>query len=248
LKKFILFFVFALASVMAKAQGGYNYYEFGVGGGVGYGRAYADTKTQNYHPIYNLNVVYNYGPFLPIGLEFQFGSLSGGGRTVDKDQFGRIYKNNYKALILHADLQMGDIIDYSDNSFLNAVKNFYLGTGFGAVDNHMTDIQRTNLYPQNGDIGSTNGFQGKDNGINLVIPLRIGYEFKIFDSYDQPAYGIILGYEHNYTFGEGLDGYNDPPQIFKNNAPDQYAHFTLGFRYNFGNTASYNKPIRNYQF
>jgi hypothetical protein len=82
----------------------------------------------------------------------------------------------------------------------------------------------------------------------MLIPLRLGYEFKIFDDYDQVGYTITIGYEHNYTFGEGLDGYNDNPQKFKNNAPDQYTHFTLGFRYNFGNTVSYNKLIRNFSF
>jgi hypothetical protein len=250
LKKFILFFVLVFAVTTVKAQSGYNYYEWGWGGGVGYGKAYADTKKQDYHPIFNLNIAYNYNPYLPIALEFQFGTLSGGGRTPDKDQFGRQYKNNYKALILHGDLQMGDIIDYSYSDFLNIVKNFYIGTGIGAINNKMVDIQRTNLplYPQNGPIGTPVGFEGQDKSINMVIPLRLGYEFKIYDDYDQPGYTITIGYEHNYTFAEGLDGYNDNPAKFKNNAPDQYAHFTIGFRYNFGNTVSYNKLIRNFKF
>lgn len=248
MKKFILFFILAFASIAVKAQSGYNYYEWGWGGGVGYGRAYADTKRQDYHPIFNLNIAYNYNPYLPIALELQFGTLSGGGRTRDKDQFGRIYKNAYKALILHGDQQMGDLFDYSDNGVLNILKNFYIGTGIGAVSNNMKDIQRTNLYAENDVIGSLEGFQGKDKSINFLIPLRVGYEFKIYDDYDQVGYTITIGYEHNYTFGEGLDGYNDNPSKFKNNAPDQYAHFTIGFRYNFGNTVSYNKLVRNFKF
>ncbi len=248
MKKFILFFVLAFAAVAAKAQSGYKYYEWGWGGGVGYGRAYADTKRQEYHPMFNLNIAYNYNPYLPVALEFQFGTLSGGGRTRDRDQFGRQYKNNYKALILHADLQAGDIINYSNSGFLNIIKNFYIGTGAGAVSNNLTDIQRTNLYIENGPIGATDGFNGKNKSTELVIPLRIGYEFKIYDSYNQPGYTITIGYEHNYTFSEGLDGYDDTPQLFKNNAPDQYAHFTIGFRYNFGNTVSYNKLIRDFRY
>lgn len=248
MKKFILFFILATFSVIAQAQSGYNYYEWGFGGGIGYGKGYTDTKKQDYHPIFNVNIAYNYNPYLPIALEFQLGTLSGGGRTRDKDASGRQYKNNFKALILHSDFQAGDLIDYSDNGILNVVKNFYLGTGIGAVFNNMKDIQRTNLYIENGPIGTTRGFEGKDKSVNMVLPLRIGYEFKIYDDYDQVGYTITIGYEHNYTFGEGLDGYNDDPQIFKNNAPDQYAHFTLGFRYNFGNTVSYNKLIRNFKF
>jgi hypothetical protein len=56
LKKFILFFVLTVAGFAAKAQDGYNYYEWGIGGGIGYGRAYADTKRQDSHPIYNFNI------------------------------------------------------------------------------------------------------------------------------------------------------------------------------------------------
>lgn len=238
----------ALIVSAAKAQGGYNYSQFGVGVGASYQRAHADTKLQYYHPSFNINLIYNYGPYLPVALEFQVGKLSGGGRTLDKDPFGREYSNSYKALILHGDIQAGDIIDYSGNGFLNILKNFYMGTGIGAIANRMTDIQRTNLFPQNDVIGSREGFQGKDKSINLLIPLRFGYEFKIYDAYDEPAYGINIGIVHNITFGEGLDGYNDPPSKYKNNAPDQYFQFSIGFRYNFGNTASYTKQIRNSSF
>ena len=250
MKKFILFFVLALAAIAAKAQGGYNYYEFGIGGGIGYGKGFTDLKRQDYHPAFNINIVYNYNPYLPIALEFQVGTLSGGGRTPDKDGFGRQYKNNYKALILHADILAGDVIDYSDSKFLNAVKNFYAGTGIGAINNKMTDIQRTNLplYIQNGPVGSTIGFEGKDKSVELLIPLRFGYEFKIYDSYEEPTYAIIIGYQHNITFGEGLDGYNDRPDKFKNNAIDHYTQLSIGFKYNFGNTVSYNKPIRYFKY
>ena len=247
MKKYILFFVCAFAIVKAQAQSGFNYYEFGVGAGVSYGRAFADLKKENYHPAVNLNVAYNYSPFLPITLQVDKGVFSGGGRTKDLDASGRIYSNSYLSLNLHIDLQAGEIIDYQDSQFLNAVKNFYVGTGLGFVKNHMTDIQRTNLIIENGPIGVTGGLEGKTNSINLMVPLRIGYEFKIFDDYDQPRYAINIGYQHIYTFSEGLDGYNDDPSLFKNNALDQYAQVTIGFKYNFGNTTAYTKLIRNFR-
>ena len=246
MKKFILFFVISLTTVAAKAQGGYDYSKLGLGVGVGYGRAFADTKRQDYHPSFNFGLIYNYEPYIPIALEFQFGTLSGGGRTIDKDPYGRIYKNNYKALILHADLQAGAIMDYSNSDFLNMLKNFYVGTGIGAINNKMVDIQRTNLYPQHAPIGDTYGFEGKDKSTNLLIPLRFGYEFKIFDAYDEPSFTITLGYQHNITFGEGLDGYNDDPDKFKNNSPDQYGMFTIGFKYSFLGSGSYTKSIKRY--
>jgi hypothetical protein len=245
LKKYFLLFVLVCASVMAKAQSGYNYYEWGAGFGASYGRGFDDLNRQVWHPGGSLNLTYNYSPYVPMSVELQFGTLEGGGRTPDKDEFGRYSKNNYKAFVFHADLQMGEIIDYDNNGFLNAIKNLYIGTGIGAISNSMKDIQRTNIYLYNGP--ATYVFPGKNKSVNLMVPLRLGYEFKIFDDYDQVGYTITLGYQHSYTFGEGLDGYNDNTQKFKNNAPDQFAMFTIGFKYNFGNTVSYTKLVRNFR-
>jgi hypothetical protein len=58
-----------------------------------------------------------------------------------------------------------------------------------------------------------------------------------------PKFGIDIGYQHYVTFGEGLDGYEDPTSKFKNNAPDQYRQFSIGLKYNFGTEHSYEKAI-----
>jgi hypothetical protein len=250
LKKYFLLFVLVSVTMMAKAQSGFNYYEWGAGFGASYGRGFDDLVRQVWHPGGSLNLTYNYSPFVPMSVELQFGTLEGGGRTPDKDEFGRYSKNNYKALVFHADLQMGEIIDYDGNFFLDRIKNFYIGAGIGAISNNVggnngNNIQRTNLYLKNGPLDYV--FPGKNKSVNLMVPLRFGYEFKIYDDYDQVGYTITLGYQHAYTFGEGLDGYDDNTQKFKNNAPDQFSMFTIGFKYNFGNTVSYTKLVRNFR-
>lgn len=253
MKKYILFFVLAFTSIVVKAQSGFNYYEWGVGAGVSYGKAEADLKKHDYHPAFNLNFVYNYSPFLPITAELQKGTFSGGGPTRAEDFSGRYFTNSYVSFNLHADLQAGEIMDYADSWFLDRVKNFYVGTGIGFIYNKMTNIQRYNRFPENDahvypDPLSTEGFRGADKGLNLIFPIRLGYEFKIFDDYDQPRYGIDIGIQHYYDIGEGIDGYNDDPKKYKNNALDQYTFITVGFKYNFGNTTSYNKLIRKFQY
>ncbi|QEM13826.1 hypothetical protein [Mucilaginibacter rubeus] len=249
MKKYFLLFVLVCATVMAKAQSGYNYYEWGFGGGVNYARGFDDLKKQVWHPGGTLNLTYNYSPYVPIALDFHFGTLEGGGLTPAQDEFGRKSKNNFLALALRADMQMGEIIDYENSGFLNVVKNFYVGAGIGAIKNKMAFVQRSNPpgYENHGPVGDPEGFQGKDKSINLMIPLRLGYEFKIYDDYDQVGYTITLGVQHSYTFGEGLDGYNDNPQKYKNNAPDQFVQYSIGFKYNFGNTVSYTKLVRNFR-
>jgi hypothetical protein len=247
LKKYILFFVLGFTVATVKAQSGFNYYEFGAGFSASYGKAEADLKKQDYHPAFSLNFVYNFSPYFPITAELQKGTFSGGGTTPAVDASGRYFTNSYLSFNIHGDVQAGEIMDYDGSWILDRIKGFYLGTGLGVIHNNMTRIQRYNQYPLNAAIGDTEGFRGADNSVNIIIPIRFGYEFKIYDDYDQPRYGIDLGIQHYFAPGEGLDGYNDPTAKYKNNATDQYTFVTIGFKYNFGNTTSYTKLVRKFQ-
>jgi len=250
LKKYILFFVALFAAITVKAQSGYNYYEFGIGADASYERGYTNITKQYNHIGFNGNLIYNYNPYLPIEAEVQVGQLSGGGLgpngavVPSLDPFGREYVNNYKAVLVHADLQLGATIDYTGSWILNIVKNFYAGTGFGLVFNN-NKVQRIPTYDPTYNNGK--GFPGQDVSTDFSIPLRFGYEFKIWDSYDQPSMAIDLGYVHNLVLGEGLDGYDDPESKFKNNATNQYRQITIGFKYFFGTTVAYNKLIREFR-
>jgi hypothetical protein len=179
----------------------------------------------------------------------QFGTLSGGGLTPNFDKYGRQYTNSYEAFLLHTDFQLGEVIDYSQSDVLTILKNFYVGSGFGFVFNNNT-VQRTNIYyGENGlpNYGpSTYVFPGTNNSINLSIPLRFGYEFKIYNYFNEPSMAVDLGYVHNIVFGSGLDGYNDPRDIFKHNSQDQYRQILVGIKFYFGNITSFNKLIRRF--
>jgi len=244
LKKYILFFVITIASITVKAQSGYNYQELGIGASASAIRGFTNVQRQDIHPAFSVNLIYNYNPYLPVVLEYQRGTLSGGGLTQEKDKYGRMYTNKYQVLLLHADVQLGATIDYEDSWVLTALRNLYAGTGVGFISNNNT-VQRTNVILTNG--GPTYIFPGNDKNIGIVVPIRAGYEFKIFDSYNEPGWAIDVGYVHNFVFGEGLDGYNDPSSRFKNNAVDQYAQVVIGFKYFFGTVVSYNKLIKTFR-
>jgi hypothetical protein len=245
LKKYILFFAIVLLTAGVKAQSGYNYQEWGVGVGTFYERGYTNITHQDNHFGLNANFIYNYNPFLPVEFEIQKGTLSGGGlgpnNTINPtlDPFGRVYTNNYVAAVVHADFQYGAGIDYSDSWFLNIVKNFYSGIGLGLISNS-NKVQRTSV------VEPSYIFPGVNSSIDFMVPIRIGYDFKIFDDYNEPSMAINVGYVHTIAFGEGLDGYDDPSQKFKNNALDQYRQIAITFKYYFGRVVSYNKLIRNF--
>ncbi|MBS1527391.1 MAG: hypothetical protein JST19_17210 [Bacteroidetes bacterium] len=249
MKRLLLFFVFTLAAITSKAQLGYNYKEFAIGLDVSYMRGYTNIQKQFDHPAASINFIYNYSPYIPITAELQFGNLSGGGLTPNLDRYGRQYANHFEGLIVHGDFMLGEAIDYSESGFLNIIKNFYIGSGGGIIFNSNT-VQRTNIYY--GENGLPNDgspdyvFPGNNSSINFTIPLRFGYEFKIYNGYEEPYIAIDLGYTHNLVFGEGLDGYDDPSNKFKNNATNQYRQFVATVKFSFGNITSYNKLIRRF--
>ena len=94
-------------------------------------------------------------------------------------------------------------------------------------NNNMAYIQR--VQPTTGYV-----FPGKDKSLNLMVPIRVGYELKIYNSFGEPFIGINLSYIMNVTWGEGLDGYGDSSDDFKNNTPDLYRQISLGIKVNFG--------------
>jgi hypothetical protein len=220
LKKHVLFFILFFAAITSRAQVDVNYTQFAVGAGASYIRGYTNLNIQQNHFAENVNFTYYYTGYIPITAEIQSGTLSGGSVTLDP--YGRQYTNNYLAMILHGDFQFGQITD-PDNFF----KDFYVGTGVGVISDN-DKVQRTSPA----DPGYV--FPGKDQSLNLMVPLRVGYEYKILNSFDEPFIRLSISYEHNVVFGQGLDGYDDPSSKFKHNFPAQYRQISFGIKFDFG--------------
>ncbi len=232
----IKLFIFGLSLLSIAAHAQYNYNQWGIGVSGGIENSLSDVKQNNNNRCFSAGLYYNYSPYLPIALELQTGKFSGG--DSDLDPYRRYFTNNYFAFNIHFDLQLGEIIDYGDNWILNRIKGMYVGLGGGFIFNRISDNRRVAANDP------TYIFPGSDNSINGWVPLRFGYEFKLYNDYDEPYATIFLNYSHYLTFGEGLDGYNDPSTNFKNNSQDMARMLTIGVKVNFGNANSYIKPIR----
>lgn len=220
MKKYILAISFLFGAIVSKAQTDVNYKQYAIGFGASSVRGYTNLNIQQNHFAENVNFTYYYSAYIPITAEVQSGTLSGGSLTLDPA--GRVYTNNYIAFMVHGDFQFGQITD-PDNPFAN----FYAGTGLGLMSDN-DKVQRTSIYDP------TYVFPGKDQSLNLMVPLRVGYEFKFLNSFGEPAVRLNVGYEHNFVFGQGLDGYNDPPTHFKHNAIAQYRQISIGIKFDFG--------------
>jgi len=208
---------------MASAQ--YNYYRISIGGGVGVTSAFADLQKKLPKPMFFGTLDYNITPFLIAGLEFQKGTLSGGDKTADTHL--RYFSNSYSALILGTRVQLGQFVDFENSNLLYALRGFYIGSGVGLLNNKMTDIVR--IQP-----GSNRVNPGVDQSKELFVPINTGVSFNILDQFNYTKFVVSANYQLNVVFGEGLDGYNDPPAQFKNNGHDFFGVLSIGLKYSFG--------------
>lgn len=221
--------ILCTSAFLAKAQLGYDYAQYDVGAGVGinYPIATDVTKALKYTSSAQFNFTYNHGPFVNYVFEGQFGSLKAG----DPNQgYGRTFENHFWAFALRVQLQVGELIDYSKSPVANAFKGFYVSTGVGYLVNHVK---------KGGDNSLPAGVQpaGDNNSQIPYIPVRIGYEIKLFNQYNDPGIKIDLGYQYNKVMNDNLDGY----KAGRHN--DAFTQFILGIKVGIGGITSYRKQI-----
>jgi hypothetical protein len=213
---------------MAKAQLGYNFSQYDIGTSVGFNTVFGDVLPQKTTQSINFNFTFNQTPYTNFVFEAQLGKLTGGDSTSAS---GRYFNNDFSAFTFRGQLQFGEFLDYSHSEFNNAIKNFYVSLGIGYVVNHITQISR---YSNQQPVSYTGGL---NNSSELFIPVRIGYEFKLYNRYQQPNIMLDLGYEANFILGDNLDGFT----AGKHN--DIYTQFSLGIKFALAGLTSYRKQI-----
>ncbi|MBD1366784.1 hypothetical protein IDJ77_23435 [Mucilaginibacter sp. ZT4R22] len=226
------FFVLLLTSVasISKAQIGYDYaqYDFGLGGNINgvYGDAETVTKTGSA----SISFTYNHTPFVNYVVEVQAGILKGGDIH---SKSGRYFKNNYTAFVFKGQLQAGELIDYSRSGAANVLKNLYISAGLGYL---MNDIRDGNI---NRVSEITPGFvtTGLDKSNELFLPIRLGYEFKIFNQYNEPSFKVDIGAQYNMDFNDNMDGFD------AGKSKDKLIQYSIGLKFAIGGVTSYRKQI-----
>jgi len=227
-KRILLITLLCFTVLVSKAQSGDNYAQYDVGLAGSFNSVTSDAQTAKSTISPQISLNYNQTPYINYILEVQAGKLEGGDST--KDLLGRQFSNSFTAFYFRAQLQMGEIIDYSQSPSANAFKNFYLSSGIGYIVNHLK-VNRTSLTSP---VVFTPGLY---NNNEIAIPLRIGYEFKVFNDYGQPKFRIDIAYQKNFVLGDELDG------LLANKNNDAYSQITIGFKYALGSLVSYRKQI-----
>lgn len=224
-----LTFILCTSAFLVKAQLGYDYAQYDVGAAVGlnYPISTDVTKALKYTPSAQFNFTYNHGPFINYVFEGQFGTLKAGDPSLG---YGRTFENRFWAFGLRVQLQAGELIDYSKSQVANGFKGFYVSTGIGYLVNHVK---------RGGDNTLPAGIQapGDNNSQIPYIPIRIGYEIKLFNQYNEPSIKIDLGYQYNKILDDNLDGYKT------GRYNDAFTQFSLGVKVAIGRVTSYRKQI-----
>ncbi|RYY25505.1 MAG: hypothetical protein EOP41_05160 [Sphingobacteriaceae bacterium] len=239
MKKITLLIAFALTSFTVSAQIGYNYDQFSLGLGISSVKIHGDLNTTYAKAVPSVNLNYHVTPFITFSTEAQFGRLESANADTAGIYYGQQSSNKFTSVMFHGDVQLGEFINYNDDfsaipiltKILNGAKNIYVGTGVGVIFNKMDFINRTDFKDPNF------AYAGLDKSTELIIPVRIGYEYKIYNAYDEPQIRLNLGYQANFSTGDNMDG------IKSGLYGDWFSQVTFGIKIGIGGVTSYRKPI-----
>jgi hypothetical protein len=224
LKKLIFTLLLGVSFAAANAQVGYNYaqYDFGLSGAVN--SAHTDFAKTGSSYAAQIHFTYNYSPYINYIAEVQVGGLNGSDLTAIIPGSTLSFHNNYSMVAFRAQIQLGELLDYSQNQFYNGLKNIYFSGGVGVI---YTDLNITD--PTAATIES--------KGSNVFIPLKAGYEFKFFNNYNEPKVKLDIGYQYNLVLSDNFDG------ISYGTNKDAFSQIVVGLKFAIGGNTSYRKSI-----
>ncbi|RYY34576.1 MAG: hypothetical protein EOP46_12990 [Sphingobacteriaceae bacterium] len=228
--KYLTFLILFAIAIPAKAQLGHNYSQVDIGISGNANIVFGDIQKLRVTPSGSVSLNYNpHSPFVNYIAEIQFGRLAGGDSVNTSS--GREFKNNYVAYIARAQVQAGEFYDYSNSQIANFLKNAYLSAGVGLVSNNIVEISRFTAAEK----GYTS--PGKNRSTEFFIPIRAGYEFKLYNAYEEPFFKIDLAYQWNIMTSDNLDGFDAGQRN------DIWGQVSLGIKFAIGSSTSYRKRI-----
>lgn len=210
-----------------------NFYKFGIGVNAGLTTAYtgfsydgakgapakdaSKSLDLNKSKTFGGSLDYYFTPFISGGMEYNMVQLKDG-----PDQHNRQFDFNFTSIEVRGNVAAGQFFDFSYNPILYALRTLNVGLGFGVIsgDNKVKPYNPTLdgrlLDPDNGvNKQEPNSRQhgddiGKSKFDNVFsIPASIGYNFNIYNGYDEVFLQLGVNYKAVFTFSDDIDGYND---------------------------------------
>ena len=225
---FALLFSGLLGSGATYAQS--NFYKFGLGAGFGVTQSFGDVYNKGTSYSAFTSVDYYLTPHINFGLEYQQGKIVGGNKN-DSTVYYRQFRNDYRALLGQVKVQLGVLINYQRNGFLNTIRGLYVGTGLGFINNKHKN--RVGVWEdEDGTIVEV--FPGTAKSKEVFLPISVGINFYYPDLIGTNRLILNFNYQTNICFGEGLDSYDNSANSFRTGVPDMYVFLSAGLKYQFG--------------
>ena len=225
LTKRVLFLCCFLSGIGGVSTAQIKELKYVIGINAGANRSYTDVKKGGWGNTFLADFDYFVTPEISIGLEAQYGLVQGGDYFTDL--YNRQFSNRYGSLTLNGRAMIVKFLDYERSDFLYSIRGLYAGVGLGVIKNHIISIVRFSpKYPA--ELGYK-PYPGKDDSFNTVVPLNVGYDFNILESGFESRLIINVNAQSNFTFGEGLDGYDSSSG--GSGSPDIFNVYSVGVKY-----------------
>ncbi len=185
-----------------------------IGMGINANSTAGDAETSKITRSFQFGLNYNLDPFKTITGEVNIGTLAGGDINSRSKRF---FTNSFKSIALRAEIYGGSFFGNARYGAAKTLKSAYVSSGLGIISNSMSNIGRIEPFP-----GLSNG--GLNNSRNIFVPVKLGYEFKIKNGFDEDIAKFNIGYQYNFVLGDDIDGYS--VGLYK----DTFSQFSVGLK------------------
>jgi len=207
------FIILVAASLQLRAQDYFRQLTFGAS--VEATRAFAGNTAQKNDIAFSGNIGYYPTPYINFTLEGQGGKLAGSPAAATLYKNKKTFVNNYLSFVFWANVTLGSFYDNPEDGLHKYISPFYFGGGLGMINDQVARLDEFTL--QTVDVPAH---------MNLVVPVKIGYEFTAATRDEIPALKVDLSFSLNLT-GRGLDGYYDQSAL----AIYFYTYASVGLKY-----------------
>lgn len=164
--------------------------------------------------------------FLGFGMVFQQGRLQEGYYNVSK--LGMAYRDKFFSAGIGLEFHPFLLLKQK-NTKIEKFLDLYAGIGIGGIYSNV----RSEKVSEYLNAGTIPYYQG----LNLIIPLELGYTFPIYTYYNIPVYTEVhrkrvmfqANFKYNLSTSDKLDGYM--PITANNKKNDGFLQFTIGIAY-----------------
>jgi len=207
------FIVLMAACLQLKGQDYFKQITFG--GSAGATRAFSGVTKLKNALAFSGDLGYYPTPYINFTIEGQGGKLAGAPAAATLYKNKKTFTNNYLSFVFWSNISLGSFYDNPEDGAHKYISPFYFGGGLGAANNRVTRLDEFTLQTVN-----------VPDHMNLVVPVKIGYEFTAATRDEIPALKVDLAFSINFT-GRAIDGYYDTSAL----TIYYYTYASVGLKY-----------------